>query len=82
MRKKNDGKDRYRRKAKPCSKAYYNSNANLRAIEQLKSLRTDQGSQFTSDAFTGILESHNIDITWTARAVGWTMRLYNVSGGA
>jgi putative transposase len=33
---------------------------------------TDQGSQFTSDDFTGTLKDHGIMITWTARADAWT----------
>ena len=31
---------------------------------------TDQDSQFTSEAFTGVLKDANINITWTAWVAG------------
>jgi hypothetical protein len=47
--KKKDGKDRYRRKEKPRSKAYYKSKTNLRIIEQLESLMREDQEPFLTD---------------------------------
>jgi hypothetical protein len=43
---------------------------------------TDQGSQFTSEAFTGVLIKNGVAISWTARAHGATTFLSNGSGAA
>jgi|GEM_PF-1600233 len=42
----------------------------------------DQSSQFTSKSFTSILESHGIQISMDDRDGGWTIYLWNGSGGA
>jgi putative transposase len=42
---------------------------------------TDQGSQFTSPHFTGVLQVACVS-RWTGGAVGWTMCLSNGSGAA
>jgi putative transposase len=41
---------------------------------------TDQGSQFTSEAFTGLLQQHRIAISRTARAAGATTSSLNGYG--
>ena len=42
---------------------------------------TDQGAQFTSEAFTGVLKDHGIAISrQTARAAGWTTSSSSASG--
>jgi putative transposase len=43
---------------------------------------TDQGSQFTSDAFTGTLKRHGVRSAWTARATAWTTSSSNGCGAA
>ena len=40
---------------------------------------TDQGSQFTSEEFTGVLKREEIQISM-ARGVGWTMYLLSACG--
>ena len=41
---------------------------------------TDQGSQFTSFAFTSVLKDAGSRSRWTAAAAGWTISLSNGSG--
>ena len=41
---------------------------------------TDQGSQFTSAAFTGVLASTGIGSQWTVAAAGWTTSSSSVCG--
>ncbi len=43
---------------------------------------TDQGAQFTSEAFTGALKEHGIRISRTARAAIMTTSSWNGSGAA
>ena len=43
---------------------------------------TDQGAQFTSEAFTGAFKAAGYGSAWTARPVGWTMCLWNGYGAA
>jgi len=49
----------------------------LNAIQKALSIATpeifhsDQGSQFTSDAFTSLLETSGIDISWTGQGRVW-----------
>src|SRR6266446_1143004 len=44
---------------------------------------TDQGSQFTSDAFTGVLSRHEVTIsTWMARGAAWTTSSSSGCGAA
>ena len=42
---------------------------------------TDQGSQFTSNAFTGVCAQPRSRSAWTAGDAGWTMSSSNGSGG-
>jgi putative transposase len=42
---------------------------------------TDQGSQFTSAAFTGALAAAGVATPWTVSAAGWTTSSSNGSGG-
>jgi len=43
---------------------------------------TDQGSQFTSAAFTGTLMAADIKISMDGRGVGWTTCSSNACGAA
>ena len=43
---------------------------------------TDQGSQFTSEAFSGLQLERGIRISRMARADTWTTSLWSVCGGA
>lgn len=43
---------------------------------------TDQGSQFTSFAFTNVLRDNGIRISMDGRAAGWAMCLSSASGAA
>ena len=43
---------------------------------------TDQGAQFTSQAFTTVLKAHAVAIAWTARDAGSTTCSSSVSGAA
>jgi putative transposase len=42
---------------------------------------SDQGSQFTSPPFTGVLKEAGVKYRWTARDVGWTTFSSSGSGG-
>jgi transposase InsO family protein len=42
---------------------------------------TDQGSQFTSAAFTGVLASAGTGSQWTTAAAGWTTSSSSACGG-
>ena len=42
---------------------------------------TDQGSQFTTPRFTGVLDERGIRSAWTGAAAGWTTYSSNASGG-
>ena len=43
---------------------------------------TDQGCQFTAEAFTGILKAHGIAISMDRRGEPWITCVWNGSGGA
>jgi putative transposase len=43
---------------------------------------TDQGCQFTSEAFTGVLKAHGLASAWTGAGGHWIMCLWNGSGVA
>ena len=43
---------------------------------------TDQGSQFTSEAFTGVLLEQGIQISMDGKGATWTTSLWNDCGGA
>ena len=43
---------------------------------------TDQGSQYTSEAFTKVLKNHGIDISMDGRVLGKIMYLSNAYGAA
>lgn len=53
----------------------------LKAYGTPEIFNTDQGCQFTSEAFTGVLKTHGIAISMDGR--GWTLEtsLWNGSGG-
>src|SRR6266852_3957300 len=54
-----------------------------RLMRQLGLVATDQRSQFTSDAFTGVLSRHEVTIsTWMARGAAWTTSSSSGCGAA
>ena len=54
----------------------------LQRFEAPEIFNTDQGSQFTCEAFTDVLKDHAMRSAWMARADGWTTCSSNVCGAA